>query len=367
MLVDEVDVLMRRLNTLDREVLSRRLQGDEQSAIAQALGCSERTVRRSLTTIRQLVKEQEAAGNVIKLPSDVVEANAATSGSLPRHKRGSGSEPSRNQYLPSIAYDSFVLRHLVGLGGFGKVYRATRKVDEKTVAVKFLRKRFWKDRQATRAFLTETNALATLKHPNIIECQGSGIAPGGGAFLVMEWIDGCNASAWRRNSALSIADVIRCGIAMAEALATAHAAGIVHGDVAPGNVLLRPDGMFVLTDFGFARSMIDGMPEIGGTPGFLAPEQVCEDFGRIGPRTDIYGLGGILYFLLTGDPPVRGTDVPEILANVLSSWSSRPENSFGADVPAELSQLVGDCLQKEVAARPQSMDDVCRRLVERRS
>ncbi|MCA9032160.1 MAG: serine/threonine protein kinase, partial [Planctomycetaceae bacterium] len=157
----------------------------------------------------------------------------------------------------------------------------------------------------------------------------------------------------------STSKVIQCGIAVANALCAAHEKGLVHGDVTPRNVLMQKDGTFLLTDFGFARLAGEHAANgFGGTPGFLAPEQISDSFGAIGPHTDVYGLGGLIYSISTGEPPTRGNDLPEILAAVLSSKGPAAPGEMADDVPRPLNDLLLRCLQKEPRDRPQTVAEV---------
>jgi RNA polymerase sigma factor (sigma-70 family) len=363
-LADEVEALMASLDDADREVLTRRLQGDDQATIAAAMNCSERTVRRSMQRARDaLTKSRDIA---IDHPQDEAAAEGEVAAErLARCAATSSGRLDLDSGLPepNIPYTDIVLKELIGQGGFGKVYRAKRTFDGAIVAVKYLKKQFWKDQRASRLFVDETTTVAALSHPHIIRHYGCGRSPHGGVFVVMEWIDGGDARKWVAESHPTVTNILDCGIAVASALTAAHAAGIVHGDVTPGNVLRGRDGSFVLTDFGFAHSL-HGTPRThrGGTPGFLAPEQVTDAFGPVTERTDIYGIGGLIYALLTGRAPTGGSDTPEILANVLSSRPPTAASEIVAGVPTAVDRLLLRCLAKLPADRPPSVSEVSKRL-----
>lgn len=361
-LTDEVEALLAALEPSDREVLTLTLQGENQPAIAETLGCSERTVRRSLARIREVIASRRAAGSIARRPWNGGESSEPPASSRPpvSHRIAAASgTPS-----PTIDYSEILLHELIGEGGFGKVYRATRRTDSAVVAVKYLKKRFWKNAAAVDALVDETAIVASLSHSGIVRQHGWGRSPQGATFLVMELIDGPNLEDWLAVEQPAIPEIIRCGIAIADVLVAAHRERVLHGDITPRNVLRASDGRFVLTDFGFARSRgqtIGSRPH-GGTPGFLAPEQVSEAFGVIDARTDVYGLGGLLYALLTRQPPMSGDDVPTVLAKVLSSRAAEPLSAFRQDVPIELERLVMQCLQKASPDRPESATAVRSRL-----
>jgi len=352
-LVDEVESLMCSLNESDRDILARRLQGEEVATIAAQIGCSERTVGRSLNRVRELIDQR----------ATVEKQQSSLHSTLPTAHEVEGNvqhsiEPATRENIqildqPTVLEGDILLRELIGQGGFGKVYRAMLRKDKRTVAIKFLKKRFWQDARATASLIHETTIVSCLSHPNIIKHHGWGRSRSGAPFVVMDCIDGLNSFEWAVLMKPPVIEILNCCQSIVAAIEAAHAAGVVHGDLTPGNVLRRCDGQFILTDFGFSRSLDDPTACYpGGTPGFLAPEQVSTVFGPIDERTDVYGIGGLLYSLLTGRPPMTGKDLPEILANVVSSRPpERPGKSMDTIEP-ELDQLILNCLSKEPDDRP---------------
>ncbi|MBX3438257.1 MAG: protein kinase [Planctomycetaceae bacterium] len=364
LVVDEVESLMSMLAHTDRDVLARLLQGEGPTEIATALGCSERTIRRSVQKIRERFEQlhQEDTRQVPK--SAVTGSGSWPATSTPPAAAMPTPVPDAE---PTIDYSDVLLKRLIGQGGFGKVYLAHLRSDGATVAVKFLRKQFWKDARSVQSMFDEMSRVAVLSHPNIIRHNGWGRTQRGAVFIAMEWIDGSDTAAWRQHSRPPVDEIIDCGLAVIDALAAAHAAHIIHGDVTPGNILRRGNGTFVLSDFGFAQSLAGSpRPRIGGTPGFLAPEQVSDAFGPISEQTDVYGVGGLLYSLLTGHPPMSGRDVPEILASVLSSKPPLPASRLVNNVPDRVDQLILQCLSKEPSQRPSSMFELKESLLETR-
>jgi DNA-directed RNA polymerase specialized sigma24 family protein len=358
MLVDELESFMASLNPDDRELLSRRLRGENQAAIAEAMNRSERTIRRSLERIRDLFVKLQQRGEDAETFSPMEMANVNATPDFPRPAVVPAFD-SLTRLTPPIEYGDLQLLKLIGQGGFGKVYQARRSSDGALVAVKYLKKRFWTDRRSVQSMFDETTRVTALSHPNIIRHFGWGLAPRGGPFIVMEWIDGTDARRWSQNCKPPLQHVIECCTAIADGLATAHAAGIIHGDVTPSNVLRRADGTSLLTDFGFAQSLQNPQRRyLGGTPGFLSPEQISDVFGPLTQRTDVYGLGGLIYALTTGHPPFGGSDVPAILASIVSSRPPVPASRLAAQIPRDLDQLILDCLRKEPAERHASAADV---------
>jgi RNA polymerase sigma factor (sigma-70 family) len=384
MVTDEIENLMSALSPSDREILTLRLQGEQHAAIAAAVDCSERTVRRSLQRIRKRYVDSHD-GEVV-LPDDQSGTagpgtRSATQGSELRVAGGSspvgaagpdeeaGSEhPTRlaEQSIgesPTVQYSDVVLHGLIGQGSFGKVYRATRRSDETTVAVKYLRKAFWRNEQAAAQLVREVSIVSKLSHPGIIKHFGWGRSRQGAAFVMMECIEGESLDSWRQSALPTVSDIVQCGIAVCDALFAAHQAGVIHADLTPGNILRRPDGTFVLTDFGFSRLLSDPAKTVSaGTPGFLAPEQLSDVFGTVSPRTDVFGIGGVLYFLQTGTAPFTGRDVAEIFARTLSSQPAPSVLDSAPDANESLDALISHCLSKEPSERPESIEQVAETL-----
>ncbi len=246
------------------------------------------------------------------------------------------------------------------------MYRAIDRRTQETVAVKFLSKRLWHDSAAIESFQSEIALLSKLRHPNIVAIQGYGRTTAGAPFFVMEYIAGSSLAACMKSNHLEIADIVAIGIHIARAVAAAHSRDVIHGDLTPSNVLQEDEtGRIALTDFGFSRATHQKrFAMLGGTPGYLAPEQVSDAFGDITTRTDIYGIGGILYALLAGRPPFTGETTADIMADVLSSRLPASPVSLNSSVTTKLADLILSCLAKESADRPDSAETVAARLSE---
>jgi eukaryotic-like serine/threonine-protein kinase len=370
-LTHDIETLMARLDPADREILTRRLQGEELEAIAGKVNCSERSVRRAMQRVRLQLAEHfdlptlssgsisqqalpdrrgvSAPGSVAMRSPDVF-TSAGKRKPPATESRIFSSSPG-----PSLCYEDLVLESLIGQGSFGRVYRAHLRKDGSLVAVKYLRKRFWNNTAAANALIEETRRALTIAHPHIIRHDGWGVAPSGAPFLTMEYVDGPDAEEWVREGAVDSAEIVTCGLQLSEALSVLHRAGILHGDIAPGNVLRRSPFDFVLTDFGLSQSVGEVSTTRGGTPGFLAPEQISSAFGTVSERTDIYSLAAFLYFLVTRRPPFIGRDVPDVLSQILSSRPPLPLPD-NCGLPASLVQLIMTCLRKEPSQRIATME-----------
>jgi serine/threonine-protein kinase len=241
----------------------------------------------------------------------------------------------------------------------GTVWVADDPVLSRRVAVKVLRSDLAAD-DATRArFRNEAIAAARVNHPNIVATYDTG-DDNGTAYIVMELVDGPTV---RRlvdeHGPLPVQDAIRIGIEVAAALDAAHAAGLVHRDVKPPNVLVPPSGPVKVTDFGIAKATgDDDLTRTGavmGTARYLAPEQVSGE--PADARTDVYALGLLLYEMLCGAPPFGGeTDVATAMARLTTT--APPIRLQRADVPHALDDIVHRCLARDRARRYPSAGDV---------
>lgn len=191
----------------------------------------------------------------------------------------------------------------------GKVYRAKDKRNGKCVAVKTLLKARQTESRAVTQFVQESQILAGWSHPHIVKIEGLGRYPGGGYFLVMDFVEGVNLQTRLASGPVGLAEAARIVRDVASAISYAHERGVVHCDLKPGNVLLDANGRVFVTDFGFAYLLNAGPGRragaIGGTLGFVAPE-VLMGGNKPTPAADIYALGVLLWVLVTGRLPVVG-------------------------------------------------------------
>jgi serine/threonine protein kinase len=187
------------------------------------------------------------------------------------------------------------------------------------VAVKFLRKALVAEPRALEQFLREARLVANLKHPGIVGIEGLGRTPGGGLFLVMELVEGNNLETIGASGGVTPGQAVAWIATAAQAVHFAHEQGVIHCDLKPANLLLDNAGLVRVTDFGLAVHPVTEPRTnlLAGTPAFMAPEQVDACWGQISPRTDVYGLGAVLYFLLFGRPPHAGKGMADVLAHVV--------------------------------------------------
>ncbi len=265
---------------------------------------------------------------------------------------------------PETLLDRYELRELIGAGGSARVYRALDRTLHREVAVKMLDSAVARsaDPASHARFLREGRSSARFSHPHAVAVYDAG-DDAGRLFIVMEYVDG-GSLAERIAADAPIADrhVVRVGTQLLSALGAAHAAGIVHRDVKPANVLLDRNGTVKLADFGIARRFdeitsaltVEGM--VMGTRAYLAPEQARGV--EVGPAADLYAVGAVLYEMATGErPPMtpvdadRGADPralcpqvsPAVAAAISTALSGRPEHRFrsAAEMTAALAAPSG--------------------------
>jgi serine/threonine-protein kinase len=258
----------------------------------------------------------------------------------------------------------YELGAVLGRGGMGTVHRATDLILERTVAVKLLPAAVAaEDASHVTRFEREARAAASLTHQGVVAIYDTG-EDEATRFIVMECVDGRNLSEVLRDDA-PLQPARAAGIAsrVAGALAAAHAAGIIHRDVKPGNVMLADDGAVKVLDFGIARSL-DGSTltqnaSVLGTAAYMAPEQALGE--RADERSDIYSLGCLLYALLTGSPPFTGEAAAAVAHQHVNS-PPRPPSAGNRAVSPALDALVMQMLAKSPDARPQSSAELQHRL-----
>jgi serine/threonine protein kinase len=255
----------------------------------------------------------------------------------------------------SVFANRFEIEGRAGAGGMGAVYRARDRYTSERVALKLLHPE-GSGAQASERFDREARLLSELRHPGIVSYVAHGEAPDGRRFLAMEWLDGEDLAARLLRGPLSLDDSLLLLRRVAEALGVAHARGVVHRDLKPGNVFLvggdvaRPK----LLDFGIARRLVSSraMTRAGalvGTPDYMAPEQ-ARGQGDITPSADVFSLGCVLYECLAGQPPFAAEHMAAVLARILFE-DPPPLDERRPDVPAAVSSLVERMLAKYPAQR----------------
>lgn len=243
----------------------------------------------------------------------------------------------------------------LGRGAMGVVYRARDTVLEREVALKELPSRLVRDRSLAERFRIEARALAKLTHPGIVQVYDL-VENDAGMWIAMELVSGGSLDAPLEQGSPPLGDALRLGAEMADALAHAHAQGVVHRDFKPHNVLLTPEGRPKITDFGLAKVAREGpkLTQVGaimGSPAYMSPEQAAG--GDIDHRADAYAFGATLYQMLVGRCPFEG-NTASILAAHITQPAPDPAD-FGVELPEALRTLLASLLAKEPAERPDDL------------
>lgn len=268
----------------------------------------------------------------------------------PPGRIGGDHDESRRERRAVGSSDRYVLGPLLGRGGMADVYRAHDQTLGRDVAVKVLRDRAPDPTDRAR-FVAEAQTLARLNHPNLVTILDAGVS-GEHPYLVLELVTGSSlAAALKQAGAPGLAPgrVLHIGAQIAAALAHCHAAGIVHRDVKPGNILVDADDRTLLTDFGISRLLDEGAHQTKtgftiGTASYLAPEQVQGD--ELTPAVDLYALGLVLLEACTGRREYSGSPVEAAVARLHRA------PSIPADLPTGLAEILRSLLHTDPSLRP---------------
>ncbi|HJR05918.1 MAG TPA: protein kinase [Pyrinomonadaceae bacterium] len=277
-----------------------------------------------------------------------------------------------------ITLGRYEICSLLGAGGMAEVYLASDTRLERKVALKILPAALAGDDQRMNRFVLEAKAASALNHPNIITIYEIG-EHDNTHFIATEYIAGVTLSTLAGVEPLDVEMALEIAVQVAAALAAAHSANIVHRDVKPENVMIRPDGLVKLLDFGIAKltekqsglavdseaaTMIrvrTGPNMIIGTASYMSPEQARGQ--DVDERTDIFSFGVVLYEILAGRLPFEGENAVDMIASILKKEPA-PLNLYRPRVPRALQQLIGKCLRKDPAGRYQTAQELLNALKE---
>ena len=274
----------------------------------------------------------------------------------------------RQRVIDARRLGQYVLREKLGSGGMGEVYRAEHALLRRPCAIKLIRPEKAGDPATLERFEREVQATAALTHPNTVQVYDYGRADDGTFYYVMEYLPGVTlAQLVAAEGPLPPARAVHLLRQVCGALAEAHAAGLVHRDVKPGNILVSERGgradVAKLLDFGLVLPAEgDGdvrLTQVGvvaGTPAFMSPEQAGGE--APGPPADVYAVGAVAYFLLAGRPPFDHNSRVKVLAAHLHETPVPPSSVRGAGLPADLEAVVLRCLAKRPADRYSTAGDL---------
>lgn len=279
---------------------------------------------------------------------------------------GPESSAIRRQRYIGLEFGDLVLLEELGRGGMGVVYKARQKSLDRIVAVKLLLHEEFHDETRLARFRAEARAAASLTHPNIVQVYQVGECDVA-HYFVMEYVDGPSLETLIKEGKLLLGSAINLLIPIAEAVHFAHAKGIVHRDLKPANIMIDRGQRPVVMDFGIAKvlgksSMLTQQGVVMGTPAFMSPEQAGDEPDRVGPHSDVYSLGAILYMMLAGRAPFdEGTTLRTIL-KVISAEMPASIRSIRPQIPEELERITLKCLQKKPENRFSTAQTLAERL-----
>src|SRR6266511_4033370 len=242
----------------------------------------------------------------------------------------------------------------IGRGGQGVVFRARQKSLNRTVALKVIGLGQWATQAHLKRFRLEAEAAASLDHPCIVPIYEVGERDGQ-CYFSMKFVEGGQLDEVVKHTPLSIRQAMELIAKVARTVHYAHEHGILHRDIKPGNILLDAKGEPQLTDFGLARlveseSTVTRTLEVLGTPSYMAPEQAAGNSAKLTSATDVYGLGAVLYQLLTGHPPFAGGTTYETIKLLLET-EPRPPRLWNPKIDRDLSTICLKCLEKDPQRR----------------
>ena len=242
----------------------------------------------------------------------------------------------------------------VGRGGQGVVFRARQKSLNRIVALKVIGLGQWATKAHLKRFRLEAEAAASLDHPCIVPIYEVGERDGQ-CYFSMKFVEGGQLDEVVKDAPMSIRQAVELIAKVARTVHYAHEHGILHRDIKPGNILLDAKGEPHLTDFGLARlveseSTVTRTLEVLGTPSYMAPEQAAGNNTKLTNATDVYGLGAVLYQLLTGHPPFAGGTTYETIKLLLET-EPRPPRLWNPKVDRDLSTICLKCLEKDPQRR----------------
>ncbi len=288
-----------------------------------------------------------------RLSAEPTGADAATQPTIP---------PPTPPVLPSVP--GYEVLDELGRGGMGVVYQARQLGFNRIVALKMILSGSHASVEERQRFHIEAEAVARLQHPNIVQVHEVGEHEGK-PFFSMEFCPGGGLDKKLGGTPLPPKEAARLVETLARAVQAAHDKGVVHRDLKPANVLLAEDGTPKVTDFGLAKRLDEqGRTATGvviGTPSYMAPEQAGGKSKEVGPATDVYALGAILYECLTGRAPFQGPSALDTLAQVLSA-DPAPPRQLQPKTPRDLEAVALRCLEKDRARRYATAHDLAQDL-----
>jgi serine/threonine protein kinase/Tfp pilus assembly protein PilF len=284
-------------------------------------------------------------------------------------------ENEQADLLVGQTFGHYKISKRIGSGGMGEVYLATDMTAGRKAALKLLPMRFTGDTERLNRFQQEARAVVALNHPNILTVYEIG-EDHSTHYIASELIEGETLRQRLARGRMDLSEAVDVAIQVASALAAAHEAGIVHRDINPGNIMLRPDGYVKVLDFGIAKLAEQEAPatmpkeealllvethlgSILGTVPYMSPEQACGAPADL--RTDIWSLGVVLHEMVTGVTPFIGDNPREVMTSIREK-EPPPLTSYNGETPPELQQIITKTLRKDQRERYQSASEMLQAL-----
>src|SRR5947199_2651655 len=309
----------------------------------------------------KLIRKDRQRGKMISAPRVCPTCGARIFADAPRgfcsvclFKTGLSGFVEENGETPPVRipthFGDYELQEEIGRGGQGVVYRARQKSLNRTVALKIIVLGHWATARHLKRFRLEAEAAASLNHPSIVPIHEIGERDGC-CYFSMNLIEGGQLDKVVRREAISIRRAAQLIAQLARTVHYAHEHGILHRDIKPGNILLDTEGEPHLTDFGLAglvaaESTVTHTLDVLGTPSYMAPEQAVGNNAAVSNVTDVYGLGAVLYQLLTGQPPFAGGATYETIKLLVDTEPRKPRQ-VNPKVDRDLSTICLKCLEKD--------------------
>lgn len=250
----------------------------------------------------------------------------------------------------------------LGGGGMGVVYKARDTRLDRYVALKFLPPQLTRNTEAKEHLIHEARAASSLDHPNICTIHEINETDDGQLFICMTHYEGETLKERIARNPLSIGDAVDIAMQVGQGLAKAHRQGITHRDIKPANIIITPDGIAKIVDFGLAKVADVSLTQkagVVGTAAYMAPEQISGE--KVDNRTDIWALGVMLYEMLTGELPFQDAYEQAIMYAILNT-DPKPVQSLRPEIPGELAHIVHTALQKNPVHRYHQMEDLLNEL-----
>ncbi|HMP03614.1 MAG TPA: protein kinase [Gemmatales bacterium] len=345
---------------IDQEIMLRldREQPPDPAEMTQRFPTLKETIKsliqqRTTERVRKLAEQEtkppstKSSVQLNKPPSSKVRPGPGDS------KKKHGTQPSM-MVIESAQLAGYEILEELGRGGMGVVYKAVQVALKRPVALKMIISAMHASEEQIARFRREAEAVARIHHPNIVAVYDVGEFDGS-PFLALEFVDGGSLADQLHGRPMPPLEAGMMVEQLARGVYAAHQQGIIHRDLKPANILLTRNGLPKISDFGLAKQMDESSGwtrtgDIMGTPCYMAPEQAEGRIRLIGPCTDIYALGAILYELMTGQPPFRGTTTLDTLEQVRTR-DPMPPSKITLGIPWALETICLKCLEKNPKER----------------